>query len=203
VELLRAFLVLISLYPLAVLPVMVAHAYSTGNAIDAGLLFLIPEGSRAPGEWRSPRPHIDPAYPYFAILLLASAAANVRVPWFYAGLSLLCAWALWAARPKRASVLVWGALLGCACLLGYVGHHGLSGLQRVLQGELTSWLSDSMSILLKQGHSVRCVRLGSGDRRYDIGNFPTYFKAFIDLAIADEKYGYTVRQYLTSLALEL
>jgi UTP--glucose-1-phosphate uridylyltransferase len=65
------------------------------------------------------------------------------------------------------------------------------------------WLSDAMGILLKQGHSVRCVRLGAGDKRYDIGNFPTYFKAFIDLAIADEKYGYTVRQYLTSLALEL
>lgn len=61
-------------------------------------------------------------------------------------------------------------------------------------GEL--WLTDSMVVLIKQGHQVRAVQLGEGERRYDIGNFETYFKAFIDLAVADEKYGYMIRQYL-------
>ena len=65
------------------------------------------------------------------------------------------------------------------------------------------WLADSIGILLKQSASVRCVTLGQGDQRYDIGNFPTYFKAFIDLALADEKFGYIVRQYIDSLALKL
>ena len=143
VELLRAFLVIFSLYPVAVLPLMVAHVYSTGDAIDARLLFLLPErlSGPAPTVWA---PRIDPSYPYLAILILASAAANVRVPWFYLGLCLLAAWALWACRPKRYPVLVWGVLLGCVFLLGYGGHQGLAGLQRVLEGELTRWLSDSM-----------------------------------------------------------
>ncbi len=61
-------------------------------------------------------------------------------------------------------------------------------------GELQ--LTDSIRLLLQLGHQVRALRLRSGERRYDIGNFESYFKAFIDFAVADEKYGYMIRQYL-------
>jgi UTP--glucose-1-phosphate uridylyltransferase len=61
-------------------------------------------------------------------------------------------------------------------------------------GEL--WLTDSIAILLKQGLEVRALRLTDNERRYDIGTFETYFKAFIDFAVVDEKYGYMIRQYL-------
>jgi UTP--glucose-1-phosphate uridylyltransferase len=65
------------------------------------------------------------------------------------------------------------------------------------------WLTDSIGILLRRGRPVRCLRLTPAERRYDIGNFETYFKAFIDMALADEKYGYLVRQHLEQRALEL
>jgi UTP--glucose-1-phosphate uridylyltransferase len=58
------------------------------------------------------------------------------------------------------------------------------------------WLTDSIAILIKQGFSVRALSLLPDERRYDIGSFETYFKAFIDFAVADEKYGYLIRQYL-------
>ncbi len=61
-------------------------------------------------------------------------------------------------------------------------------------GEL--WLTDSIRILLNQGLKVYCVKLREDQRRYDIGNFESYFKAFVDFAIEDEKYGYTLRQHL-------
>ncbi|NLG49209.1 MAG: UTP--glucose-1-phosphate uridylyltransferase [Chloroflexi bacterium] len=61
-------------------------------------------------------------------------------------------------------------------------------------GELQ--LTDSIRLLIQLGHRVRAIRLRAGERRYDIGNFESYFKAFIDFALADEKYGYLVRQYL-------
>ncbi len=67
-------------------------------------------------------------------------------------------------------------------------------------GEL--WLTDSIGVLLKQGHSARCVLLTESERRYDIGSFESYFKAFVDFAISDEKYGYLLRQYLEQKALE-
>ena len=61
-------------------------------------------------------------------------------------------------------------------------------------GEL--WLTDSIGILIKQGLAVRALKLQPDERRYDIGTFETYFKAFIDFAVADERYGYMIRQYL-------
>ncbi len=61
-------------------------------------------------------------------------------------------------------------------------------------GEL--WLTDSIRILIRQGLPVQALRLLPQERRYDIGTFETYFKAFIDFAVADEKYGYMIRQYL-------
>jgi len=67
-------------------------------------------------------------------------------------------------------------------------------------GELQ--LTDSIRLLLRLGHQVRAVRLRPGQRRYDIGNFESYFRAFIDFALADEKYGYMVRQYLKRKARE-
>ena len=67
-------------------------------------------------------------------------------------------------------------------------------------GELQ--LTDAIKLLLQLGHRVIAVPLREGERRYDIGNFESYFLAFIDFALADEKYGYMVRQYLKRKARE-
>jgi UTP--glucose-1-phosphate uridylyltransferase len=65
------------------------------------------------------------------------------------------------------------------------------------------WLADSIDVLIKQQELVRCVALAPDEVRYDIGNFETYFKAFIDFALSDEKYGYLVRQHLMRKAASL
>ena len=77
VEILRAFLVMISLYPLTVLPLVLAHAYGTVGAIEATMLLF---GSATASAWGRPRAPIDPSYPYLALLILAATAANVRAP---------------------------------------------------------------------------------------------------------------------------
>jgi UTP--glucose-1-phosphate uridylyltransferase len=61
-------------------------------------------------------------------------------------------------------------------------------------------LVDAIKVLMARGINVRGVALGPGEKRYDIGNFESYFKAFIDFALADEHVGYTVRQYINQLA---
>jgi UTP--glucose-1-phosphate uridylyltransferase len=61
-------------------------------------------------------------------------------------------------------------------------------------GELQ--ITDSIQILLNQGRPVYAMRLSREQKRYDIGNFETYFKAFVDFAMDDEKYGYLVRQHI-------
>jgi UTP--glucose-1-phosphate uridylyltransferase len=69
------------------------------------------------------------------------------------------------------------------------------------KGELQ--LTDSIRLLKQLGHPVYGLCLGKGERRYDIGNFESYFTAFIDFALADEKYGYMIRQYIKRKAREL
>ena len=58
-------------------------------------------------------------------------------------------------------------------------------------------ITDSIRNLVNQQRKVIAVPLAEGERRYDIGNFESYFRAFVDFAMDDEKYGYTLRQYLT------
>lgn len=60
-------------------------------------------------------------------------------------------------------------------------------------GELQ--LTDSIRLLLKDGHSAWGVKLGKDDVRYDIGEFAGYFKAFFDFSLADEDFGEGFRQY--------
>mgnify|MGYP005857497669 CR=1 FL=1 len=57
--------------------------------------------------------------------------------------------------------------------------------------------------MIQMGLPVYAWLLPSEHRRYDVGNFESYFRTFIDFAIADERYGYMVRQYIKAKAYEL
>ena len=50
--------------------------------------------------------------------------------------------------------------------------------------------------LLKEGYKGYSVSLTEKEKRYDIGNIPSYYEAFIDFALNDEKYGYQLKQYI-------
>ena len=54
------------------------------------------------------------------------------------------------------------------------------------RGELQ--LTDAIRLLIQWGRPVYAWRLRPGERRYDIGNFESYFRAFVDFALADERY---------------
>jgi UTP--glucose-1-phosphate uridylyltransferase len=60
-------------------------------------------------------------------------------------------------------------------------------------------LTDAIRLVLSQGGKVYGIRLRGQERRYDIGNFDSYFQAFVEFALADEKHGASLRQYLECL----
>lgn len=60
-------------------------------------------------------------------------------------------------------------------------------------------LTDAVRLLLQEGGRVYGISLGPQEERYDIGNFESYFRAFVDFALADERYGESVRQHLDEL----
>lgn len=60
-------------------------------------------------------------------------------------------------------------------------------------------LTDAIRLLLRGGERVIGFKLPAEDKRYDIGNFESYFKAFIDFALHDPVYGAELREYTRSL----
>lgn len=60
-------------------------------------------------------------------------------------------------------------------------------------------LTDAIRQVLKDGGKGLGFRLTDDERRFDIGNFESYFKTFVEFALADEQYGETLQNYLQQL----
>jgi len=46
-------------------------------------------------------------------------------------------------------------------------------------------LTDAIRGMCQEGKRVLAVKLAAGEKRYDIGNFPSYFETFVEFALAD------------------
>ncbi len=60
-------------------------------------------------------------------------------------------------------------------------------------------ITDAIRLMMREGGKVYGIRLRSDERRYDIGNFQAYFRAFTEFALADEKQGPALRKHLEKL----
>jgi len=60
-------------------------------------------------------------------------------------------------------------------------------------------LTDAIKLLVDMGKRVVGVKLEPGERRYDIGNFRSYFETFLEFALADPEYGQDLRRVLRRL----
>jgi UTP--glucose-1-phosphate uridylyltransferase len=57
-------------------------------------------------------------------------------------------------------------------------------------------LTDAIQLMCDEGRRVLALKLTAEERRYDIGNFPSYFETFVEFALADPLYGDTLRDAL-------
>ena len=62
-------------------------------------------------------------------------------------------------------------------------------------------LTDAIRMLIANGRKVLGVRLAEDEGRFDIGNFQSYFEAFVDFALADPQYGDKLREHLMTKVL--
>jgi UTP--glucose-1-phosphate uridylyltransferase len=60
-------------------------------------------------------------------------------------------------------------------------------------------LTDAIQFLCEEGRRVVGVALQASEKRYDIGNFPSYFESFVEFALADPVYGDDLRRVLERL----
>jgi UTP--glucose-1-phosphate uridylyltransferase len=57
-------------------------------------------------------------------------------------------------------------------------------------------LTDAIRLMCEEGKRVLALKLPPGEKRYDIGNFPSYFETFVEFALADPIYGPNLRKAL-------
>jgi UTP--glucose-1-phosphate uridylyltransferase len=60
-------------------------------------------------------------------------------------------------------------------------------------------LTNAIQLLCEEGRRVVAVKLPKDEKRYDIGNFPSYFESFVEFALADPEYGAEFRRVLERL----
>jgi UTP--glucose-1-phosphate uridylyltransferase len=60
-------------------------------------------------------------------------------------------------------------------------------------------LTNAIQMMCEEGRRVLAVKLPAHERRYDIGNFPSYFESFVEFALADPEYGEEFRATLKRL----
>ena len=60
-------------------------------------------------------------------------------------------------------------------------------------------LTDAIQFMCEEGRRVIAVKLTAEEKRYDIGNFPSYFESFVEFALADPVYGAEFRRVLERL----
>lgn len=65
------------------------------------------------------------------------------------------------------------------------------------RGELQ--ITDAIRLVLKEGGRIIGLRLGEDEKRYDIGNFESYFETFVEFALTDPEYGAVLRERLPEL----
>ena len=131
--------------PIVFFPMAAAQAFSVRDKIGFTTFSWVLRRRKAretrSGKSDAPDGGLNVLYPFFAVCLLAASTTNQRAIWFYVGLSLLLAWALWFQRSVRFSPALWCVLFAGALAGGYGVHVGLSRLQSALENWNASWLA--------------------------------------------------------------
>ena len=73
----------------------------------------------------------------------------------------------------------------------------IRGVKPDARGEVQ--LTDAIQRLCEEGRRVLAVKLPPNEKRYDIGNFPSYFETFVEFALADPVYGPGFRKRLEEM----
>lgn len=137
----RSALILFQWFPLVFFPFVAAQAYSVRDTVALSTFSWWLRRKQA----RQPAPvsgvGVNVSQPYFAVCLLAASATNQRTVWFFAGFSLLLAWAFWPRRSRRFSTIFWCGLTALVIGLGFAGQAGLSRLQKIVEGMDIPWVS--------------------------------------------------------------
>lgn len=142
--------------PMEIFPLLAGQSLSSVGGVDLGALFYTARQREKKGELKTRRT-VDVSYPYFAFVLLATSAANVRTPVFYCGIFMLIGWALLSVRPRGAPLILWTVLFLLAGGLGWTGQIGLRNLHLKIEDASFGWYQQFMGRDLNLFRTVTAI----------------------------------------------
>lgn len=138
----RSVLLFFQWMPLVFFPMMAAQAYGQGSGLKwTTFSWLLRRRAAQNRELEEDAGDVNVSFAYFAVCILAASATNARPEYFYPGMMLLLAWALWTRRAARFAPVIAGVMIVTICAGGYAGNHGLRELQRLVTSLDTALLS--------------------------------------------------------------
>lgn len=129
----RSVILVLLWLPLIYLPIAVAQAFSDQERMDWSTFSWWLRQQRGKGTPRPAGSGVNVGWPYFALCLLATSAANQRTLHFPIIAAILIAWALWSRRARGVPVARWAACLGLALAIAFTVQLGMRDLQRLMQ----------------------------------------------------------------------
>jgi len=138
----HGLMILLNSLPILFFMLITTQTYSTQGTIKLSSLFL----SLRHYESKVGKPHpkanqrINLSYPYMMICLLSSSLNNT--PWYFVGICVLIGYGLWAARPQRYSLTIFGLLLVIACTLAYMTQLGIYRLHSKVEELILNWFEE-------------------------------------------------------------
>jgi transglutaminase-like putative cysteine protease len=124
--------------PAILSPILLAQHLGAGDRVPLTALFRYLRKMKQ----RNPRlkvPMLDTAGVYVALCVIAAGVGNPQARGYYVGAALLAAWALYALRPRHASLAAWALLFAGGAGLGYAGQLGMSELQSRIGEWIAEW----------------------------------------------------------------
>ena len=126
--------------PMVFFPIVLAQRYAEDPAIPYSTFSWVWRRQLRQGKNKE-RGTLNITYPYFAIVIFATALVNERDPVFFFGTSLLLLLVLAVNRPRRYSILIWVPLALLVVGIGYYGQIGLQQAQGAMETNFAQWLS--------------------------------------------------------------
>jgi protein-glutamine gamma-glutamyltransferase len=124
--------------PAVLAPILLAQRLGPSDRVPLTALFRYLRKMKE----RNPQlkvPMLDTAGVYVALCVIAAGVGNPQGRGYYAGAVLLAAWALFALRPRHASVAAWVLLFAAGAGLGYGGQRAALELQALIGEWIAEW----------------------------------------------------------------
>jgi len=124
--------------PAVLAPILLVQRVGASGRVPLTALFRYIRKQKA----RNPAlrvPEIDTGGVYVAICVISAGVGNPGSGAYFAGAVLLAAWALYATRPRHASLAVWALLLAAGAGTGVAGYRGMAELQSWVGGLIAEW----------------------------------------------------------------